>query len=114
MNLNWTRSASRAAIALATLTLPAAALAQSAAPTAPADEAVAIGDIVVTAERRATSLQRTPQAIAVLQGEAQFQRGQTGLLDIKTSVPNVNFASTSNTSPSLIRPRSTNAWIDVA
>ena len=108
MNRGWSQNALRSAIALALLTTPVAAYTQAVA--APAlqgasseDQSAAIGDIVVTAERRATSLQRTPQAIAVLQGETQFQHGQTALLDIKTSVPNVNFASTSNTSQLYVR-----------
>lgn len=62
-----------------------------------------IADIIVTATRRETSLQKTPQAISVLRGEAQFARGQTRLDDIKLSVPNVNFSSTSNQSQLYIR-----------
>ena len=110
MQHSLTRSASRTAIALAALAIPVAVLAQASRvsiPDGPApaatDNAAGIGDIIVTAERRTTSLQRTPQAIAVLQGETQFERGQTALLDIKTSVPNVNFASTSNTSQLYVR-----------
>ena len=108
MYSGWTRHASRTAIALSTLALPDALYAQSAAtpataPVTQAEQPAAIADIIVTAERRTTSLQRTPQAIAVLQGETQFERGQTALLDIKTSVPNINFASTSNTSQLYVR-----------
>ena len=107
MKCDWSR-VSRTAIAVATLTFPMAAFAQATTPSAAGgvaavDAAAGIDDIVVTAERRSTSLQRTPQAIAVLQGETQFERGQTALLDIKTAVPNVNFASTSNTSQLYIR-----------
>ena len=66
-------------------------------------EAQGIGDIIVTATRRETTLQRTPQAISVLTGQAQFLKGQTRLEDLTVSVPNVNFASTSNTSQLYIR-----------
>lgn len=62
-----------------------------------------IADIIVTATRRETSLQRTPQAISVLTGPAQALKGQTPLEDLAISVPNVNFASTSNTSQLYIR-----------
>lgn len=62
-----------------------------------------IADIIVTATRRETSLQRTPQAISVLAGPAQALKGQTRLEDLAISVPNVNFASTSNTSQLYIR-----------
>ena len=62
-----------------------------------------VADIIVTATRRETSLQKTPEAISVLRGETQFARGQTRLDDIKMNVPNLNFSSTSNTSQLYIR-----------
>ncbi len=73
---------------------------KSAEPQAPAD---GIQEVVITATRRATSLQKTGQAISVLTGEEQRLTGRLGLDDLKTSMPNVNFASTSNTTQLFVR-----------
>lgn len=73
---------------------------QGAAPQSAED---GIQDIVVTATRRETSLQRTGQAISVLTGQQQLLTGRQGLDDLKTSIPNVNFASTSNTTQLFVR-----------
>jgi iron complex outermembrane receptor protein len=62
-----------------------------------------IQEVVITATRRATSLQKTGQAISVLTGEQQLLTGRQGLDDLKTSMPNVNFASTSNTTQLFVR-----------
>jgi len=62
-----------------------------------------IQEVVITATRRATSLQKTGQAISVLTGEQQLLSGRMGLDDLKTSMPNVNFASTSNTTQLFVR-----------
>ena len=83
---------------------PAAATpAQAAPPAQPGDADGGIGDIIVTATRRETSLQRTPQAISVLNGPALQLQGRSGLDDLKQAVPNVNFAATSNTTQLYIR-----------
>lgn len=66
-------------------------------------DGITIGDIVVTATRRETSLQRTPQAISVVQGADQALKGQTQLEDLSASMPNVNFANTSNNSQFYVR-----------
>lgn len=62
-----------------------------------------IQDIVVTATRRETSLQKTGQAISVITGQQSLLTGRQGLDDLKTSTPNVNFASTSNTTQLFVR-----------
>ncbi|MBC7831412.1 MAG: TonB-dependent receptor [Hyphomicrobium sp.] len=62
-----------------------------------------IGEIIVTALRRETSLQRTPQAISVVNGPALQLSGRSGLDDLKLAVPNVNFAATSNVTQLYIR-----------
>ncbi len=62
-----------------------------------------VADIIVTATRRETSLQRTPQAISVVNGAALQLQGRSGLDDLKQSVPNVNFAATSNVTQLYIR-----------
>ncbi len=85
----------------------AEASAQSASsPTAESpDQAAAAGiqDIVVTATRRETSLQKTGQAVSVITGQQQLLTGRQGLDDLKTAIPNVNFASTSNTTQLFVR-----------
>jgi iron complex outermembrane recepter protein len=62
-----------------------------------------VGDIIVTATRRETSLQRIPQSIAVIGGDLQRDRGQQRLEDLQLSVPNISFASTSNNSQLYVR-----------
>ena len=60
-----------------------AALAQERGqPTASSDDSGQIADIIVTATRRATSLQRTPQAISVVTGRDQSFKGQAQLEDL--------------------------------
>lgn len=78
---------------------PAAASAEA----QPAIDGDQIGDIIVTATRRATSLQKTGQSISVMTGEQQLTTGRQGLDDLRTTVPNVNFSSTSNTTQLFIR-----------
>lgn len=79
---------------------PASPTDQSAEPQAPAG---GIQEVVITATRRTTSLQKTGQAISVLTGEEQRLTGRLGLDDLKTSMPNVNFASTTNTTQLFVR-----------
>lgn len=85
-----------------------AALALAAANAAEAQQAdtvasASLEEVVVTATKRETNLQETPQAISVLNGTQQLERGQTGLKDLSLTVPNVNFAATSNVSQIYIR-----------
>jgi len=65
--------------------------------------AVGLEEIVVTATRRETSLQRTGQAISVVGGEQALLTGRQGLEDLKDSIPDVNFAATSNSTQLFIR-----------
>ena len=60
-------------------------------------------EVVVTATRRSTRLQRTAQAITVLNGKVQRARGEQGLGDLQTTVPNVTFNATTNSSQIYIR-----------
>ena len=82
-------------------------IALNTAPAAPTQAAETgqdgLQDIIVTATRRETTLQRTPQAISVLNGAALQLQGRAGLEDLKVSVPNVNLAATSNTTQLYIR-----------
>jgi len=64
---------------------------------------VRLKEIVVTATRRKTSLQKTGLAISVITGQQLLLTGREGLDDLKTSMPNVNFASTSNSTQLFIR-----------
>jgi len=68
-----------------------------------ADGSGAIEEVVVTALRREATLQSVPQSVAVLNGDLQRQRGQQRLEDLQTSVPNVSFTNTSNSSQLYIR-----------
>ena len=90
--------------------LPMPALAQTApAPTgtnaqpAPADDNAAIGDIVVTALKRETILQRTPDAITALSGDALASKGADRPADLTTAVPNLSFSSNFGISQIFIR-----------
>ena len=72
---------------------------KSAAPGAPKG----LEEVVVTATRRSTRLQKTAQAITVLNGKVQRARGEEGLADLQTTVPNVTFNATTNSSQIYIR-----------
>jgi iron complex outermembrane recepter protein len=76
--------ASSMAIAIA-----APAYAQTAAPPPPvaADQNVGLGDIIVTAEKRSTSLQRTPIAVTALTAQALEKAQVRSLNDIQALVP---------------------------
>lgn len=74
----------------------AAVLAQGAhAQTAPADDAGDSGEIIVTAERRATDLQKTAIAISAFTPELLEQRNITSVRDLAGQVPNLFVARTS-------------------
>lgn len=97
MLLSLRTAASRAALAAAIW--PGASVAWAQSP----DGATAIEEVVVTALRREATLQSVPQSVAVLNGEVQRERGQQRLEDLQTSVPNVSFTNTSNSSQLYIR-----------
>lgn len=58
----------------------------------PVNDASKIGDIIVTAERRASSVQRTPIAITAVGGDALRANGISSIEGLNTSVPNLTFA----------------------
>lgn len=89
-------------VVLAAAVWSAAASAWAQAPQGPAAGAQ-IEEVVVTALRRESTLQSVPQSVAVLNGETQRERGQQRLEDLQTSVPNVSFTNTSNSSQLYIR-----------
>lgn len=83
----------------AALTIASAAQAQDAPTTDPAAAATATdvpdeGDIVVTAERRSTSLQRTPVAASVLTGEDLVRKGVTGVEQLQFATPSLTVNTT--------------------
>jgi outer membrane receptor protein involved in Fe transport len=49
--------------------------------------------VTITAEKRETVLDMTPDAISVLDGRKLQERGEAGLSDVATTVPNVNFTT---------------------
>lgn len=51
-----------------------------------------IADIVVTAERRATSAQATPMAISAVSGEALREKNIVDVESLATNIPNLNFS----------------------
>lgn len=57
-----------------------------------ADQQSGFGDIVVTAQRRAESVQKIPIAISAIGGDALAQRGATDLTSIGSSVPSLNIS----------------------
>lgn len=54
-----------------------------------ADDVPHDGDIVVTAQKRAQSIQKVPVAITALTGDALSDRGMTSALDLQTLVPSM-------------------------
>ena len=85
------------AIAIASLTISAAAFAQAASPAsqevAQADEE-GVQEIIVTATKRATNLQQTPISISVLGGAALKERRVQSLLDLADGgVPSLRVAT---------------------
>ncbi len=83
----------RAAVATLALVAPwltAAALAQEAAEAAPD----ALADIIVTAQKRAESLQDTPLAVSALDAEAIQQRGITNVANLGSAAPNLVISET--------------------
>jgi len=59
--------------------------------------------VTVTAEKRETVLEMTPDAISVLDGRKLQERGQSGLADIANLAPNVNFTTMFGSSQLFIR-----------
>lgn len=71
--------------------MPGAAMAQEAA----AVDEGGIGEIVVTAEKRETTVQKTPIAVSVLDADAIRRNGVNSLVDLSSLTPSLNFAQNS-------------------
>lgn len=89
-NFGMLASASFLAFAVA----PAAFAQNAPADSASASDAAAGGEIIVTARRRAESLQDVPQTVNVVQGTAVEKLNITRFEDIKTLVPGLSLQST--------------------
>ncbi|MEA1648977.1 TonB-dependent receptor [Nitrospirillum sp. BR 11164] len=74
------------------LMLGAAAVAVLAAGTAGAQEETTLQDIVVTATKRATDVQKTPIAMDVVTGDALANQGVNSVDALNNAAPDVNFA----------------------
>ncbi len=74
--------------AVAALATTSHAHAQAAPPEA-SGESIELDDIVVTAERRSESIQRTPVAVTALDGSALASRQVTSTLNVLSNVPNL-------------------------
>lgn len=66
-----------------------AAHAQQSQPTTDEDQAMTLGDVVVTAERRTTNLQTTAVAASVLSGQELQNKGVSNIETLQFSVPSV-------------------------
>jgi iron complex outermembrane receptor protein len=74
---------------LALATLIAAALVETTSPTLAVAQSV-LEEIVVTARKRAESLQETPVAVSAFSGDALSELGMTTIADLTKVVPNVD------------------------
>ena len=68
-----------------------------------APDAVSIADIVVTAERRTSSVQKTPMAITAIGGESLRSTVTSGFEGLSTQVPNLQFERNSGDAMIFIR-----------
>ena len=83
----------RVVISAALLSISTTALAQA---NAAADEPQGLQDIVVTAEKRETTLQRTPMSISVVTAEDVRRNGISNVQDLITGAPGVTLNTASN------------------
>ncbi len=91
------RSALWMGAALAAISAPA--FAQTAAPTAPNQ---GVDDVVVTAQKRAESVQKVPLAITALSGERLARQGADKFEDIALLAPSVSFTNNGTTEDKVV------------
>ncbi|NGM50307.1 TonB-dependent receptor [Caulobacter sp. 602-2] len=83
-----------AAIAVLMLATAQVAYAADVAPAAPADDATALDNVVVTATKRETNLQNTPIAISVLSATAMADRHAESLISLQDgAIPSLRVAT---------------------
>ena len=91
-------------VALASVVISAPVIAQDQSAAAATDETQGgIADIVVTAERRASSVQATPIAISAVDGEALREKNIGNIETLSTNIPNLNFNRVSSDAKISIR-----------
>jgi len=88
--------------ALAQATAPAAAP-KAATPAQPDALTEQLERVMITAEKRETVLEMTPDAITVLNGNKLKERGTSNLADVVDAVPNVSFTSNRDSTQLFIR-----------
>ena len=77
-------------VSVSVLAMPTAALAQTAADDS--QDQAGLGDIIVTANRTASSAQDTPTALNVYSGDALRDAGIASVRDLATIDPSVNIS----------------------
>ncbi len=88
MKIRSTLLASTALFAAAgAITLPGAAWAQAAATAAPADTSSQVGEVVVTAERFSSTVQKTPVAVSAFSTQTLTERQVTSIQQIGSQIP---------------------------
>lgn len=97
--MNTGVTALRLTVSIAALTVSVAAYAQESAAT---DDG-GIADIVVTAQKRTESLQKTPAAVTAFTGEALVQSGVQNLAAAQELVPGARFHQEGNTTQVFLR-----------
>jgi iron complex outermembrane receptor protein len=76
-----------------TLICPAAAFGAASAAAGAEDAVATVGEVVVTAERRAENVQKVPIAISAVTGPALQAQGVEGFQDLGTAVPSLRFGA---------------------
>ena len=98
-----------------TILMPVSAFAQASSPaddqaqSAPEANSSQIGEIVVTAQKRSESVQRTPLAVTVIGGDALRASGTANVDGINASVPTLQFGQTYGAANIALRSISLNA-----
>ena len=102
LNLNYVVAALVAGLAM---TAPRISTAQAVSPAVEKKNAPseALEQVVITAEKRATVLDKTPETITVLSGSKLAETGMTGLEDVVTLVPNASMATSTGAAQLYIR-----------
>jgi iron complex outermembrane receptor protein len=65
--------------------------------------ATQIEEVVITAQKRETLLEKTPETISAVSGDSLARRGSANIADLATAVPNLSFSSNFGISQIFIR-----------
>lgn len=77
-------------VAIAAMGIPTVSMAQDQASDPAAEERDGVGNIIVTAQRRAENIQDVPVAVTAFSGEQLAERQIDSIVDIMTTVPNLH------------------------